>query len=153
MAAPSTFLLKRQDQIRRRFDELHIDALVISHPPNLLYLSNHTGSAGILVLVRDAVHLIADFRYAEAIERLQASPYACPGLRIWPVPASYDEALVACLAELGLSHIGFESAHTSVARFEWLMQTIDHRSLHIELHAVEGVVERARLVKDAHELE
>jgi len=41
------------------------------------------------------VHLLADFRYTESVQRLQASAGACPGLKAWPVPASYDEALAS----------------------------------------------------------
>jgi Xaa-Pro aminopeptidase len=151
--APSHYLSQRHAAIRGRFDELAVDALVITHPPNIRYLSNHAGSAGILVLARDAVHLVADFRYTEAVERMQASPHACPGLRIWPVPSSYDEALIACLATLGVSRIGFESAHVSVARHEWLQRTIESRSLRLELSPLEGVVERPRMVKDEYELQ
>ena len=152
MPAASRFLEERHSAVRGRFDALGVDALVITHPPNIFYLSNHAGSAGMLVLTRDAVHLLADFRYAESIERLQASPQACPGLLTWPVPASYDEALVACLSSLGLTRVGFEAAHVSVARHDWLTRTIQSRSLRLELHPIEGVVEQARMIKDAHEL-
>ncbi len=41
------------------------------------------------------VQLLVDFRYKEAVRSLQDSPAACPGLRIWDVPDSYDEALVS----------------------------------------------------------
>jgi Xaa-Pro aminopeptidase len=153
MPAASQFLAERQAHTRGRFDEFSIDALVVTHLPNILYLSNYAGSAGIVVLTRDAVHLLADFRYAEAMDRLQQSPHACPDLRVRPVPASYDEALVVCLAELGHDRIGVEAAHMSVARYEWLKRTITERSFHFDLHPVEGIVEGARLVKDAHELE
>ena len=70
--------------------------------PNIRYLSNHVGSAGILVLTRDDAHLLVDFRYEAAVQALQASAAACPGLRIWPVPASYDEALLGCLVAIGV---------------------------------------------------
>ena len=41
------------------------------------------------------IHLLIDFRYKEAVRSLQESPAACPGLRVWDVPDSYDEALVS----------------------------------------------------------
>ena len=76
MPAPSSFLAQRHAAVRARFDDLAIDALVITHPPNIFYLSNHAGSAGILVLTRDEVHLLADFRYSDSVARLQASAHA-----------------------------------------------------------------------------
>jgi Xaa-Pro aminopeptidase len=129
-----------------------VDALLVSHPANILYLSNHAASAGLVVLTREAVHLVADFRYAEAIRILQSGPHACPGLRVWPVPASYEEAVVDCVTDLGVSRLAFEAAHTSVARFEWLQRSLAARAPHVELCAAQRVVERSRLVKDAHEL-
>jgi Xaa-Pro aminopeptidase len=153
MPSPSQFLTNRHAAVRARFDELGVDALVVTSPPNIYYLANHAGSAGILVLARDAVHLLADFRYVESVERLQASPSACPGLQLWPVPASYDEALVSCLAELGLTRVGFEAAHLSVARHDWLQRTIASRGLRQELVPFEGIVEHPRIVKDAYELQ
>jgi Xaa-Pro aminopeptidase len=153
MPAPSRFLAERQARVRARLDELEVDALVIAHLPNILYLTNHAGSAGLLVLTRDAAHLVADSRYAEAVERRQASAHACPGLRVWPVPASCEEALVGLLSDLDARRIGFEADHFTVSRFEWLRRAIESRALAVELRPVEGVVERARVVKDSYELE
>ena len=153
MPAPSRFLAERQARVRARLDALEVDALVIAHLPNILYLTNHAGSAGLLVLTRDAAHLVADSRYAEAVERRQASAHACPGLRVWPVPASCEEALVGLLSDLDAGRIGFEADHFTVSRFEWLRRAIESRALAVELRPVEGVVERARVVKDSYELE
>ena len=102
-----------------------------------------------IVITRDAVHLLADFRYHEAVRALQASPSACPALQLWEVPASYDEALVACLVDIGATTVGFEAAHVTVARYEWWRETIAGRGLDITLRSTERVVEQARLIKDA----
>jgi Xaa-Pro aminopeptidase len=117
MALPSTAALAaRHTRIRESLETLSLDALIITPPANIRYLSNHAGTAGILVLTRDALHLLVDFRYHDAVRALQESPAACPGLRIWDVPASYEEALIGCLAEIGVTTVGFEAAHVTVAR-------------------------------------
>ena len=153
MAAPPTAALaQRHDRLRESLDTLSLDALIVTPPSNIRYLSNHVGSAGILVLTRDAVHLLVDFRYHEAVRALQASPFACPGLRLWDVPASYEEALISCLAEIGVAAVGFEAAHVTVARYEWWRQTIAGRGLDITLRSTERVVEQARVIKDAFEV-
>jgi Xaa-Pro aminopeptidase len=145
-------MAQRHARVRETLDTLSLDAFVVTNATNIRYLSNHVGSAGILVIARDAVHLVIDFRYEEAVRTLQASPAACPGLRTWPVPASYDEALVECLAEIGAATVGFESAHVSVARHEWLTRTIAARQLGITLRTTDRVVEQLRVVKDASEI-
>jgi len=153
VAAPSTTALaQRHDRIRESLETLSLDALIVTPPSNIRYLSNHAGSAGILVITRDAVHLLADFRYHEAVRALQASPSACPALQLWEVPASYDEALVSCLVDIGATTVGFEAAHVTVARYEWWRETIAGRGLDITLRATERVVEQARLIKDSFEI-
>jgi Xaa-Pro aminopeptidase len=152
MRFATSTLARRHARIRQTLDTLSLDALVVIAPPNIRYLTNHVGSAGILVLTRDAAHLLIDFRYEEAVRTLQASPAACPGLRTWPVPTSYDEALLACLQEIGVTVVGFEAAHLTVARHDWLLRTIAARQAELALRATERVVEQARIVKDEEEI-
>jgi Xaa-Pro aminopeptidase len=152
VALPSTAALaQRHARIRESLETLSLDALIVTPSTNIRYLSNHAGTAGILVITRDALHLLIDFRYQEAVRALQASPSACPNLRVWEVPASYEEALIGCLADIGVTTVGFEAAHVTVARYEWWRETIAGRGLDITLRSTERVVEQARIIKDAFE--
>ncbi|OFW14508.1 MAG: hypothetical protein A3H29_03670 [Acidobacteria bacterium RIFCSPLOWO2_02_FULL_67_21] len=153
MASPTTAQLSaRQRRVRQALDDLTLDALVVTGAANIRYLSNHAGSAGILVLTRESAHLLVDFRYREAVAMLQASPAACPDLRVRDVPASYDEALLACLEELGVATVGFEAAHVTVAKHEWWRRNLEGRRTAIALRPTERAVEQARVIKDAAEL-
>jgi Xaa-Pro aminopeptidase len=153
VASPSTAALaERHVRIRESLEVFSLDALIVTPASNIRYLSNHTGTAGILVITRDAVHLLVDFRYHEAARALQVSPSACPGLQLWDVPASYEEALIECLADIGVTTVGFEAAHVTVARYEWWRETIAGRGLDITLRSTERIVEQARLIKDAFEV-
>ena len=138
--------------MRQTLERLTLDALVVTAPANIRYLTNHTGTAGIAVITRDAVHLLVDFRYAESVRQLQASASACAGLTVWDVPASYDEALLSCLAEIGVETVGFESADVTVQRFDWWIRTREARSLGVTFRATERAVEQQRIVKDAPEV-
>jgi len=146
-------LAARHTRVRESLDALSLDAMVVTNGVNIRYLSNHAGSAGVLVLTRDAVHLLVDFRYRDAVRMLQDSPAACPGLRAWDVPASYDEALLSCLAEIGSSIVGFEAAHVTVSKHDWWRRTAASRELAITFRSAERVVEQARLIKDTAEIE
>ena len=153
MPRPDTSALaRRQTRIRQTLETLKLDALVVICASNIRYLTNHVGSAGVLVMARDGVHLLADFRYIESIRLLQESPAACPGLRVWDVPASYDEALVSCLAELGVTAVGFESTQVTVSRFDWWRRTAEARRLSLAFRPTERAVEQHRIVKDAAEI-
>ena len=153
MLPTSKQLAARHTRVRESLDALSLDAMVVISGMNIRYLSNHAGSAGVLVLTRDGVHLLVDFRYRDAVRMLQESPAACPGLRTWDVLASYDEALLACLAEIGSSVVGFEAAHVTVSKHDWWQRTAASRDLAITFRSTERVVEQARLIKDAAEIE
>lgn len=153
MRLPTTATLaRRHDAVRQALDELTLDALIVSDMVNIRYLSNHVGSAGLLVLARDALHLIVDFRYQTAVKELQASPSSCPGLQVWPVPGSYEEALLDCLVTIGAGTVGFEAAHLTVARYDWLTRTSAARGAAFGLRPTERVVEQVRMVKDESEI-
>jgi Xaa-Pro aminopeptidase len=148
---PAAFLEARHARVREVLTSRELDALVVTALANVRYLTSHTGSAGLLVLTAEALHLVADFRYETAIADLQRSDAACPGLRHRPVPGSYDEALIDCLADLGVRAAGFEAAHVSVARHDWLVRTAAERGVAVRFEPTTGVVEGARLKKDAWE--
>jgi Xaa-Pro aminopeptidase len=145
-------LAARHARVRGAVDALGLDALIVTTPANIRYLTNHTGTAGTLVVTPSAMHLLVDFRYQEAVRSLQASPASCPGLRTWDVPASYDEALIAMLIETGVKNAGIEAAHLTVARKEWLVRTAAARGAAIGLRSTERVVEQFRIVKDTAEV-
>ena len=149
----SDSLSARHRAIRNRLATLGLDGLVVTNPTNIRYLSNHAGSAGTLVVTHSEVHLLIDFRYEESVRSIQASDAACPGLRTWPVPASYDEALIDMLSGLTMpAKLGIEAAHLTVARKEWLERTSTSRGLALTWTSTERVVEQPRLVKDASEI-
>ena len=149
---PSTILAHRHHRLREALDALDLDAVVITNSINIRYLTNHVGSAGVLVATREKMHLALDFRYRESARLLQESVSACPGLQVWDVPASYDEALLQCLVEIGVTSAGFEAAHLTVARHNWWRDTAAARALELEFRSTERVVEQLRIVKDEFEV-
>ena len=148
----SDVLAARHVRVRRALESLGLDALIVTTPANMRYLANHVGTAGTLLVTPGNLHLLIDFRYTEAVRTLQESPAACPGLRVWDVPDSYDEALVAAAMRLGTRDIGIEAGHLTVARQEWLTRTWKGRGAAITLRSTERVVEQFRLVKDMSEV-
>jgi Xaa-Pro aminopeptidase len=150
---PESHVLNRRHQaVARALDSLSLDALVVTAATNIRYLSNHVGSAGTLVFTPERLHLLVDFRYAESVRSVQTSASACPDLRVWPVPDSYDDALVGCLLELGGREVGFEAAHLTVARHEWIRTTIEAHGSSMRLKPTARIVEEVRVVKDDAEV-
>jgi len=148
----SGLLAARHARIRQRLSALRLDALIVTCAPNIRYLSNHVGSAGVLVVTRDGLHLLVDFRYGEAVRLLQQSPGACPGLVVQDVPASYDEALLSCLEKLDALNVGFEAAHVPVATHARWRHMAETQHVDVTFALTEALVEEARAVKDSFEI-
>ena len=53
----------RIESLLGRLGDEGLDALVVSHPPNIRYLTGFSGSAGLLLVCRQGVLFITDFRY------------------------------------------------------------------------------------------
>lgn len=132
--------------------EASIDALVVTALPNILYLTNFSGSAAIAVIDRERVHFITDGRYVTSLAEAARTPYACPDLTLDVVTGSYDTALAALIHRLGVARVGIEAAHVTVSRYEWLTRTLAAAGCHGTLVQTEGIVEGARVRKDPYEI-
>ena len=150
--APSEALERRHRAVREQFDALSLNALVVTSLANINYLTNFSGSAAIVVLGRDVVYFLTDSRYVTTVSQDQSTPFACPGFELVVVEGSYDATLAHALAMRGLTRVGFEAAHLTVNRLQWLQKTLTSVAASIELVATEGVVERCRVVKDDYEI-
>ena len=149
--APSDTLSRRHAAIRYRLTALGLDALVVTSMPNVLYLTNFTGSSAIVVLTADRLLFVTDFRYVAAIDRTRGTAAECPALEIERVDSSYDETLAALLDSLPGARVGFEARHLTVGRHQWLEASLRKRS-RVSLVPTDGVVEAARVTKDAFEI-
>jgi Xaa-Pro aminopeptidase len=152
--APTEALSLRHQTVRDACAARSLDALVVTSLPNILYLTNFTGSASIVVLTADRLHFVTDFRYVTALAATRGTPYECPGLDLVTVDGSYDATLASLLLSMPSARVGFEGAHLTVARHRWLMTTLAAAGeTRPALTLTEGVVEHARVRKDPYELE
>ena len=69
-----------------------VDALVVTHLPNVRYLTGLGGSAGVAILDAERCVLIVDFRYAAAARELLAARPA-DGIDLEIVERGHDEAV------------------------------------------------------------
>jgi Xaa-Pro aminopeptidase len=141
-------LAVRHTRLRRSLLEADIDGLIVTHLPNVFYLTNFQGTAGIAVVMRDRLFLILDFRYASAAKEVWDTPHGCPDAEIVAVERTYDETLAALIKKLQPGRMGFEGNNISVNRASQLARSIASGML-----PTDNVIERHRCVKDAHEIE
>ena len=147
--APSAALSRRHEGVRAAIAARGLDGLVVSSLPNVLYLTNFTGSAAIVVIDARRVSFLTDARYVTAIDDTRGTPHECPALDAVIVEGSYDARLAEFLRSGSMRRIGFEAAHLTCARHDWLTKTLNGA---VELIATEHIVEDLRVVKDEYEI-
>ena len=123
-----------------------LDAFVITHPPNLRYVTGLKATAGAVVVSAEQCVLIVDFRYITAARQLGALH---GHISVPPPTASFDPAIVEVLRAVGARRIGVEGASLPVSRYNRLSGLLGDA---VELVPVERLLERARAVKDDDEI-
>src|SRR6476660_7999947 len=65
VSKPKAYLKVRQKAVRAAMKQLNLDGLLLTHPPDLGYLSNFTGEDSIGLISEKDFFLVTDFRYQE----------------------------------------------------------------------------------------
>jgi Xaa-Pro aminopeptidase len=132
---------QRRRDASTRLPENKVDALLVSSPANLRYLTDYAGSNGLLLLTASDAHFFTDPRYG-----LEASQMLCK------VQVSKGPLIVAAAALIKrkrLKKIGFE---TGWLKHEDFTKLKDALPLGVGLHPVGRILEQQRMVKSASEI-
>lgn len=122
-----------------------VDALLVTAPPNVRYLTGFTGTNGtVLLATAERCVLLTDDRYE------QRAHEEAPGVTV-RTGGSWEQAVRAAAVELGVRRLGFEGEHLPHTRALELLTALDAHDL--AGTSVAGVVEGLRSAKDAHEQE
>ncbi|MCU1678449.1 MAG: peptidase family protein [Frankiales bacterium] len=121
-----------------------VDAILVTTPMNVRYLTGFTGSNGAVLVYGDVVRLATDGRYEEQARRET-------GIHDLDITRDLMRVLVEAAGSRGASVVGFEREHLTVARHDVLRAAAG--DAHVDLRGVTGIVECARQVKDESELD
>src|SRR5438477_6990588 len=131
---------KRRDRVRENLSE---EALLVTTPENVRYLSGFTGSNGQLLLTKESI-FFTDGRYTEQsaaqvtdLERL-----------IYSGGTKLSDLVGKLLADRGITRLGIEAANVTLQTMQRLREGLSG----IELVETTGVVEKVRACKDAEEV-
>ncbi len=134
----------RVEAVRRRMVEENLEAVFITHLPNVRYLSGFTGSAAVLCITSSGAWILTDFRYWEQAAR------EAPNFTLYRLQSRrFVEILPEFLKEIGSPRrVAFESAHLTVDQWmSWKEATPD-----VEWVPIKDWIEAMRAVKDEEEL-
>ena len=138
----------RLARVRERMAALGIDALLVTHLPNVRYLTGMRASAAAAVIDGAGVVLISDGRYATAARALLRASGAALNLTFVEAPGSCEQSIHDVVHGRRAGRLGVEAEQISLARWQWLRDSFGGQT---ELVATKGVVEAGRMVKDAAE--
>ena len=132
----------RVEKLQAKLKEQNLDALMVTNPFNLRYVSHFTGTAGLAVLTQEKAFFITDFRYTE-----QANEQAKGFEIIRNIGSIYEEVAKLVKSE-NIERLGFEQDGISYATFTNLEKMIE-----CELVPVSGFIESLREIKDQEEID
>src|ERR1700693_2885495 len=140
----------RQRRLQESLHPNRLDALLVTHLPNVRYLCGFTGSAGALLVSEKNRVLFTDGRYST---QAQTEAQGCK------IVVSKKGPLVACAEWLRANRraagtvrrrIGIEAEYLTVAERRRLEVMLPGD---ISLRPAPALIERARMLKDAEEIE
>jgi len=133
----------RQKNLGAVLERCKVDALVVTHLPNVRYLCGFTGSAGVLLAVPRPV-FFTDGRYAgQASTQVQ-------GARIAITKGAMLAAVAATCLRLKLKRVAIESERLTVAQLDTFEKALGKS---VKVLRLSGAVEQLRVLKDADEIE
>jgi Xaa-Pro aminopeptidase len=126
------------------FDELKVDAVLVSAVPNIRYLAGFTGDNALLLEAPDSRTLFTDPRFT-----IQASEECACNVRVVS-KGTLELAAVEIVRREKLKRIGFEASRMAYDAYLRLKQALP---LGTTLKPLGGVVEKLRMIKSANEIE
>jgi Xaa-Pro aminopeptidase len=122
--------------------EKELDALLVTGPNNVRYLSGFTGTNGTLVIDAERAVLLTDFRYT--VQAADQAEY----FEIVDGGTEPRKRLIEAFD--GSAQVGFDDADMRVKSYEGLTKDLPDGT---QLEPASGLVEGLRAVKDDHEID
>ena len=137
---------QRYQRLLEKFQDLDLEGLIVTHPPNLNYLFNFSGTSGLACCMDGEATLLVDSRY---LEQAQASAVNCE------VRLTASSALTALKGLLegtrtvhNLKRVGIEAQHLSHRSF----LEMDSWGSQIDWIPSSNLVEELRMIKSKNEV-
>lgn len=135
-------MLKRVEKLKQMFNQLNVDAFLITSATNRSYMTGFTGTAGVALITEKTALFITDFRYVDQAEE------QCAGFEIVKHTGPIEETIAEQLHKHNIKRLGFEQDHVTFAAYQKYSQAFSN----VHLEPVSGAVEQLRLFKDEDEI-
>lgn len=132
----------RLGTVRRKLEEIGLDAILITDITNIRYLISFTGSSGILIITHEKAVFVTDFRY-----KIQAEDEVV-GVELRIEKDKRPETIRDIINDLEVKTLGFEARALSFELYSQLSERLNT----IKLRPTKDLVEELRSIKEESEL-
>ncbi|MEY8347744.1 Xaa-Pro dipeptidase [Bacillus cereus] len=133
--------MEKITKLRSAFGEAGIDGVLLTNEYSRRYMTNFTGTAGVVLISNDRALFITDFRYVE-----QASKQAI-GYEIVQHTGPILDEVAKQVGKLGIQKLGFEQDTLTYSSY-----TAHKEAIEAEFVPTSGLVENLRLIKTDSEI-
>ncbi|MBL5864587.1 M24 family metallopeptidase [Heyndrickxia sporothermodurans] len=133
--------MQKLENLRNQFSKQGIDGILITSPYNRRYMTNFTGTAGVVLISETKALFITDFRYVEQAAK-QAQDF-----EIIQHKGIVHEEIAQQLTALGIKKLGFEQDYVNYSDY-----ILYEKSFSVELVPVSSLIENLRLIKTESEI-
>ncbi len=148
------YLKVRHQAIRSAMKQLKLDGMLLTHPPDLSYLTNFTGEDSVGLITEKDFFFATDFRYEEQIAN------EAGWVKVQLREAKMADTLSKTLSIAKVKRVGFEANFTTVGQIDALQTALKGKNgagigspLNVELVPLDNVMSNLRKVKDDHEID
>lgn len=133
--------MEKIERFREKMESVEVDGFLITSTYNRRYMTNFTGSAGVVLISRKEAKFITDFRYVE-----QAGKQA-QGFEIVQHTGTIIDEVASQAKAMGIKKLGFEQDHVTFGTYK-----VYEAAFEGELVPVSGLIEKLRLIKTQPEI-
>lgn len=145
---PAMDFQARQTNLRQHLPASRLDSLLLNHLPNIRYLCGFTGSSGYLLVRESGSVFFSDFRYdMQARDEVKGAKIVIVRKNVLQ---AVGEWIAKNLRTTRNYKLGIEADHMTVGEKKRLDESVPQS---IRLKNAPPLVEQARMVKDADELQ
>lgn len=148
-----TEIEQRREAVAARLPELKVDALLVSSPANVRYLTDYAGSNGLILVSPSETHFFTDPRYGtESLQREALEKQASLKMRahVHVVKGPLTTAAVSILKRKKWKKIGFEADLVDFSAYSRLKDALP---LGFSLVPLGRAIDQLRMIKSPAEIE
>lgn len=132
------------EKVRKKLDDLKIDAVLITHLPNIRYLTGFSGSSALCIITKTDAFFITDFRYKEQSKQQVKGFKRFITTGKTSLDLIYEENIFS-----KVRRVGFEANHIPFS----LVQELKKRFKNLKFISTKNFIEEISAIKTSDEIE